>query len=202
MGAVGCGEGVAGGCREAPWPGADEPASGWVPGPVTWPAGRGPGVFLESVLEMMATMDAGVKPHHLRYFDLEREAETGGDVTSAAEVAAKADEVAAAYRDDPGFGHCPGLTLMRGAGVPEDSLSICVAPDRWAVIHYEDYCQTITHSDREPTGVCESVFFDDVLEIPAVCFIDRSLALEVIEAWMSGGGLLESAGFSDDLFTC
>jgi hypothetical protein len=145
-------------------------------------------------------MDRVENAHYLRYWDLDEDAETGGDVTSAARVATKADAVAASYRR-AGFDSYPGLTLQRGVDVPQDSLGICVAPFGWAIIHTNDeYFQTITHSDRKLDGVEHRVWFGDILEIGTVCFIDRDLAIEVIGTWMSGGGLLEAAGFTDDLF--
>ncbi|WP_194913699.1 hypothetical protein [Catenulispora rubra] len=139
-------------------------------------------------------------PHHLRYWDPTEKEETGTNVTSAAEVAATADAVAATYREQD-FGSYPGLTLQRTPDAPADSLGICVAPFGWALIHTdEDFAQTITHSDRPLDGTDQQVWFDDILEVGTVCFIDRELAVEVIGSWMTGGGLLEAAGFTDDLF--
>jgi hypothetical protein len=145
-------------------------------------------------------MDRVVAPHYLCHWGIAENGMTGGDVASVAEVAAQADVVAAAYQED-GFSSYPGLTLMRGVDVPEDSLGICVAPFGWAIIHTNDeYFQEVTHSDRAPDGVKHKVWFEDILEVGTVCFLDRELAIEVIDTWMAGGGLLAAAGFSDDLF--
>ena len=140
------------------------------------------------------------RPHYLRYWDVEEDAEFAGEVTTAADVAAKADAAAASY-EQAEFGSFPGLTLQRGPDMPGDSLGIYVAPFGWAIIYTnEEFFQLITHSDREPDGVEHQVWFDDILEIGTVCFIDRELAIAVIETWMAGGGLLEAARFTDDLF--
>ncbi|MEY9855433.1 hypothetical protein ABH935_001037 [Catenulispora sp. GAS73] len=139
-------------------------------------------------------------PHYLRYWDLTEKEETGGDAISAAEVVATADAVAASYREQD-FGSYPGLTLQRAAGTPADSLGICVAPFGWALIHTDEgFAQMITHSDRPLDGTDQQVWFEDILEIGTVCFIDRGLAVEAIGTWMACGGLLAAAGFTDDLF--
>ena len=147
-------------------------------------------------------MDGVGGAHYLTYWNVSLDAEVEVEVTRVNEVAAHADAALTAYRETD-FGYSPGLTVMRGVRIPEDSLGVCVSSDGWAIIHTNDeYFQTVTHSDRELDGMCQRVWFGDILEVPSICFIDRESAVAVIDAWMSRGELLEAAGFSDDLFTC
>ncbi|MEU1596061.1 hypothetical protein ABZ468_25205 [Streptomyces sp. NPDC005708] len=61
--------------------------------------------------------------------------------------------------------------------------------------------QTVTRGPRSPERSRQRVRFDDLLEIPSDCFIDRALAIGTVSLWMAEDALLQAAGFSDDLFS-
>lgn len=140
--------------------------------------------------------------YYLRSWDPTSREETGHQVSSVEEVAKAADLIGEAYRRAE-VSYLPGLALWRGIEEPENSLSVGIAPDGWAIVHTNDeFFQVVTHGSHERDGVRRSVQLDDFLEIPTVCFIDKDLALETVAHWMATGELLPSAGFSDDLFSC
>lgn len=140
--------------------------------------------------------------YYLRYWEPTTRKETGQHVRSVGEVAKVADLIGEAYRQAE-VAYLPGLALWRGVEEPENSLSLGIAPDGWAIVHTsEEFLQTVTRGSREPDGVRRPVQFDDFLEIPTVCFIERELALETVARWMATGELLSEAGFSEDLFSC
>lgn len=140
--------------------------------------------------------------YYLRYWDPTTGEEVGREVGRIGDVAKAAEAAGEAYRqaDVP---YLPGLALWRGAEEPENSLSLGIAPDRWAIVHTDaEFFQVVTRSSRALDGVRRSVQLDDSLELPSACFIEKELALETVAHWMDTGGLLASAGFSGDLFTC
>jgi hypothetical protein len=128
--------------------------------------------------------------------------ESGREATSAEDVAEMAKQAANEYRDAK-VDFLPGLALWRGVDVPENSLTLGVALDGWAIIYTdEEFLQKITRGPGELDGVCRKIQLDDFLDIPSVCFIPQDLAMNTISFWIATGQLLEAAGFSNDLFTC
>ncbi|MFK0158760.1 hypothetical protein ACIQVL_39590 [Streptomyces sp. NPDC090499] len=122
-------------------------------------------------------------------------------MASVAEVVARADEAAQAYRAE-GADCLPGVSLWRGADLPENALNLAIGPTGWALIHTDgEFFQTVTRGPRSQPGTRHRVLFDDLLEIPSDCFIGRELAIDTVSLWMTQDALLEAAGFSDDLFS-
>jgi hypothetical protein len=139
---------------------------------------------------------------YLRHWHPMTREEIGCEVDSVADVVGTAEHAMEAYRR-AGVGWLAGVSIWRGIDTPEDSLSICLALEGWALIHTNsELWQTITRSHGAPPGIRRKVRFDDFLEIPSACFIDKALAIEAVTTWMERGELLEAAGFSDDLFSC
>jgi hypothetical protein len=127
--------------------------------------------------------------------------EIGCHVASVAEVVAQADQAAQAYRAE-GADCLPGVSLWRGADLPENSLGLAIGPTGWAVVHTDgELFQTVTRGPRSQQRTRHRVRFDDLLEIPSDCFIDRALAIDTVSLWMTEDALLKAAGFSDDLFS-
>ncbi|MBA9007272.1 hypothetical protein [Thermomonospora cellulosilytica] len=146
-------------------------------------------------------MDGVGGSHYLRYWHPTSREENGCEVCSVADVAEKVRQAEEAYRQ-AWVDYLPGVSIWREADVPEDSLSLGAAPDGWAIVHTDsEFLQMATRSGSEPDGVLRRVQFDDFLEIPNVCFIDKNLAVEVIALWMTSGELMDEVGFSDDLFS-
>ncbi|MEU1202584.1 hypothetical protein ABZ446_41085 [Streptomyces sp. NPDC005813] len=138
---------------------------------------------------------------YLRYWQPTAQVETGCHVAGVAEVVAHADQAAQIYLA-AGVDCLAGVSLWRGADIPENSLSLAIGPTRWAVIHTDDeFWQTVTRGPRSPERTLRRVRFDDQLEIPSDCFIDRTLAIDTVSLWMTKDALLQAAGFSDDLFS-
>lgn len=74
-------------------------------------------------------------------------------------------------------------------------------PTRRAVVHTDDdFFQTVTRGPRTSDRTRRTVRFDDLLEIPSDCFVDRTLAIDTVSLWMTEDALPPAAGFSDDLF--
>ncbi|MGW4805558.1 hypothetical protein [Kitasatospora sp. NPDC004272] len=137
----------------------------------------------------------------LRYWQPTNGVEVGCQVAGVAEVVAHADQAAQAYTAEEAD-RLPGISLWRGADLPENSLSIAIGPTGWAVIHTDDaFFQTVTRGPRSQQRTRHRVRFDDLLEIPGDCFIDRGLAIDTVSLWMTEDALLEAASFSDDLFS-
>lgn len=140
--------------------------------------------------------------HYLRYWHPTTNEETGYEVAGVSDVVAAAELVAGAYREAH-VDYLPGIALWRGADVPQNALGIGIAADGWAIVHTdEEFFQQVTRSSRKPDGIRRNVQFDEFLEIPSVCFIAEESAVETVAHWMATGELLDSAGFSDDLFSC
>jgi hypothetical protein len=100
-----------------------------------------------------------------------------------------------------GAGLLPGVSLWPDLDTPADSLTIGVAPDGWAIVHTDgDLLRKVTREggprDREP----RKVKLDDLVELPADSFIDREVAVGIVETWMRGQDAAQSALFSSELF--
>ncbi|WP_327249938.1 hypothetical protein [Streptomyces sp. NBC_01320] len=136
----------------------------------------------------------------LRYWQPTDQVEIGCQVTGVPEVVAHADRAARVYRAQ-GADCLAGVSLWRGADSPENSLSLAIGPPCWAIVHTDaEFFQTVTRGPRSPERTPQKVRFDDLLEIPSDCFIDRALAIDTVSLWMTEDALLQAAGFSDDLF--
>lgn len=78
----------------------------------------------------------------------------------------------------------PGLALWRDAETPQNSLSLGIAQDGWAVIHTdEDFFQKVTRGPRPPDGIRRRVLFEDFLEVSSSCFIAGATAIEAVSHW-------------------
>ncbi|MBR7838842.1 hypothetical protein KDL01_36585 [Actinospica durhamensis] len=76
-----------------------------------------------------------------------------------------------------------------------------IAPDGWAVIHTDEgFGQQVTRGSCEPDGTLRGACFDDMLEVPGVCFIAEDLAVAAVAHWIESGEALPRAGFSYDLY--
>lgn len=144
---------------------------------------------------MAATTPGGV---FLRLWHPVTRAETGVAVWHVDEVARWAERATELHRE--AAAPLPGIALWRGSEQPGDSLGVAVARDGWAIVHTdEEFRQRVTRRRDGRRGPARSVRFDDVLEIPPACFIDRELAMRAVAQWMATRALLDEAGFSDDL---
>ncbi|MFB7336020.1 hypothetical protein ACFC00_30995 [Streptomyces adustus] len=146
------------------------------------------------------TDQGAARAFYLRYWQPADQVEIGYRVTSVAEVVAHADRAAQIYR--AARADClVGVSVWRGADIPENALNLAIGPTRWAIVHTDaEFFQTVTRDPRSPERTRQEVRFDDLLEIPSDCFIDRALAIDTVSLWMSEDALLQAAGFSNDLF--
>ncbi|MGX1548348.1 hypothetical protein [Streptomyces adustus] len=146
------------------------------------------------------TEQGAARAFYLRYWQPADQVEIGYQVTGVAEVVAHAGRAAQIYRA-AGADCLAGVSVWRGADIPENSLNLAIGPTRWAIVHTDaDFFQTVTRGPRSPERTRQKVRFDDLLEIPSDCFIDRALAIDTVSLWMSEDALLQTAGFSSDLF--
>jgi hypothetical protein len=136
---------------------------------------------------------------YLSYWHPSTCTEIGRPVAGVDEVVTLADQAAELYLAEGGD-RLAGMALSHGADVPENSLNLFVGPARWAIAHYADFSQTVTRDPHRADRTWQTVQFDEPLEIPSNCFIDRALAIATVSLWMGEDVLLEAAGFSDDLF--
>ncbi|MQY14458.1 hypothetical protein SRB5_46250 [Streptomyces sp. RB5] len=136
----------------------------------------------------------------LSYWQPRSLSEIGCRVTCVEEVVVQADLAARLYQVE-GAGCLAGVSLWRGVDIPGKSLGIGIGPTRWAIIHTDDeFFQTVTRGPRSGERTLRKVQFDEYLEIPGDCFIDRELAINTVSSWMNEEVLLPAAGFSNDLF--
>lgn len=134
-----------------------------------------------------------------RYWQPADQVGIGCHVAGVAEVGAHADRAAQVYRAEAGC--LAGVSLWRDADIPENSLSMAIGPTCWAIHHTDgEFFQTATRGPRSPERTRQRVRFDDLLEIPSDCFIDRALAIDTVSLWMTEAVLLPAAGFSEALF--
>jgi hypothetical protein len=137
---------------------------------------------------------------YLRYWQPTAHVEIGCHVADVTEVVEHADRAAQLYRSN-GSDCLPGVSLWRSADIPENSFNIAIGPARWAIVHTNvEFFQTVTRGPRSQERTRQTVRFDDLLEIPSDCFIDRTLAIDTVSLWMTKDALLPAAGFSNDLF--
>ncbi|MFJ4851699.1 MULTISPECIES: hypothetical protein [unclassified Streptomyces] len=136
---------------------------------------------------------------YLRYWQPTDRVEIGCHGANVAEVIAHAARAAQVYSTESDY--LAGVSLWRGADIPENSFNIAIGPTRRAIVHTDsEFFQTVTRGPRSPERTRLGVLFDDLLEIPSDCFIDRALAIDAVSLWMTTDTLLLAAGFSDDLF--
>lgn len=146
--------------------------------------------------------DARAHGAYSRYWRPTTGEEVGREIATADEVAAIAHAAASEFLT-AGIGCLPGLALWRDAETPENSLCLGIAPDGWAVIHTDEgFGQQITRGPHKPDGTLRCVCFDDLLEIPGVCFIAEDLAVAAVAHWIESGQVPACAGFSYDLDSC
>lgn len=144
--------------------------------------------------------DANGHGAYLRYWRPVTCEEVGRKIASAGEAAAVARLVADEYLK-AGVEYVPGLALWRDSETPQNSLCVGIAPDGWAVIHTDEgFGQQVTRGSCEPDGTLRRVCFDEMLEVPSVCFIAEDLAVTAVAYWFESGKALPSAGFSYDLY--
>jgi hypothetical protein len=94
-----------------------------------------------------------------------------------------------------------GGVSIRSNNDPKNSLTIGLTRERWAVIHTDaELWQRITRDDRYPERELRTVMLDDLLEIPAQCFIGKDIAVDIVRRWMEGADVVSANIFSDDLF--
>ncbi|MFJ2958558.1 hypothetical protein [Streptomyces sp. NPDC087270] len=146
-------------------------------------------------------MDGGVmQTFYLRYWNPSSGQEVALDVQQVDEVVASVERAAEIYGSEESDS-LPGVALWSEVDTPENSLNIGVASDGWAVVHTdEEFFQVASHRSIGSMEELRRVRFDDFIEIPEVCFIDKTVAQEVIHHWMISGELLDAAGFSGELY--
>lgn len=138
---------------------------------------------------------------HLRYWEPRGSTHVDRVISTVDELLREVDVAVRKYRD-VGAEWYPGVSLAWGVEDPEDSISIAVAPDGWAIIYTDQhYWQRVTRGGLEPDGTYRNVKFDDYLAIGTSCFIDRHKAIGLVEAWMGGVDVKNWDMFSDDLLS-
>ena len=138
---------------------------------------------------------------YLRYWAPDSLEEVGRSVVDLQDVLIDVAAAVELYRNAR-VDFIPGLALWLDAETPENSLSIGVADDGWAVIHTDaEFDQRVTRGAATATAGCRLVKFDESLELPSACFITNDVAAELIGRWFEDPELQDAAVLSSDLFS-